>query len=153
MQKHILLFLLILFTASLNSYAQPHHQGEKESRIRAARVAFITDKLELTPEEAQKFWPVYNEFDKKRQELQRDIAERFSHRPPDVANMSDAEAEEFIIRKFDEEKALVELKIEYFGKIKEVLPVKKILLLYESEMEFRKVLLERLKDRPAQERR
>jgi hypothetical protein len=52
-----------------------------------------------------------------------------------------------ILRRLEQEKAMVDLKIEYYDKFKDILPVRKVALLYRSEIEFRKMLIERL--RPA----
>src|SRR6187402_1009585 len=43
------------------------------SKIQAARVAYITDQLALTPEEAEKFWPIYREFSEKRRGLRQQL--------------------------------------------------------------------------------
>jgi Spy/CpxP family protein refolding chaperone len=46
-------------------------QGEKKENIEAMKIAFITNKLELSPEEAQKFWPVYNQYNEKLKDLRK----------------------------------------------------------------------------------
>ena len=63
---HLLIFLIAsAFTVTVT---QAQHGGgppmseEKREEIESMKVAFLTKKLELTPEEAQKFWPVYNQF-------------------------------------------------------------------------------------------
>src|SRR6476660_7690060 len=40
-----------------------------KEKINAARIAYITERLGLTPEEAEKFWPVYREYSQKRKEI------------------------------------------------------------------------------------
>ena len=57
MKTQILLFFLL---SVLAVNAQP--KDKIRERIKAQRVAFITDRLSLTPDEAQKFWPIYNQF-------------------------------------------------------------------------------------------
>lgn len=64
---HILLkgfvpLLFIIFT--LPSYAQEGGNAGDGSRIEALKIAYITKKLNLSPEEAQRFWPVYNNYAK-----------------------------------------------------------------------------------------
>jgi hypothetical protein len=60
MRLVILLFVLALFATSMSAQ-EPEHM----ERIKAQKIAFITEQLSLTPAVAQKFWPVYNEFSTK----------------------------------------------------------------------------------------
>lgn len=55
--KKILLFVWML---GLGFVAQA--QDKKEDALEALRIAFISKQLELTPAEAEKFWPVYNKY-------------------------------------------------------------------------------------------
>jgi hypothetical protein len=63
MKKYI---FLILFLITTFSYGQ---NGKKLERIKALRIAYISNKLNLTSEEAEKFWPVFNTFDTKQFDL------------------------------------------------------------------------------------
>ena len=62
--KKLYLILAIIFTGLASNAQQPEPQleGKKEQDIEALKVAFISKELELTPEEAQQFWPVYNQY-------------------------------------------------------------------------------------------
>jgi len=66
MNKVLMLILLMTATLGTTLYAQPQQPPgpppNKEDRIEALRVAFITQQLNLTPQEAQNFWPVYNQY-------------------------------------------------------------------------------------------
>jgi len=60
-----LYFILIFTTITGLSKAQEEQPSEKKlADIEALKVAFISKELELTPDEAQKFWPVYNQYSK-----------------------------------------------------------------------------------------
>jgi len=60
-----LYFILIFITITGLSKAQEEQPSEKKlADIEALKVAFISKELDLTPEEAQKFWPVYNQYSK-----------------------------------------------------------------------------------------
>ena len=65
--KNILALLLFLVTFSI--YAQNDKTDEKREKIKAFKVSFLTTELELTPTEAEKFWPIYNAYDDKQLEL------------------------------------------------------------------------------------
>lgn len=62
------LYIIITFlTVSLFAKAQeevPQTPEKKQQDIEALKVAFISKELDLTPDEAQKFWPVYNQYSK-----------------------------------------------------------------------------------------
>jgi hypothetical protein len=68
MNKVLMLLLLVAATFGTTLCAQPQQapqgppQGNKEDRIEALRIAYISQQLNLTPPEAQKFWPVYNDY-------------------------------------------------------------------------------------------
>src|SRR5437879_9747223 len=49
--------------------ADGNQKANAKEKIKAARIGLITQRLGLTPEQAQKFWPIYNEFSQKRTEL------------------------------------------------------------------------------------
>ena len=57
-------FILTMILTSLGAFAQQEEQleGKKQQDIEALKVAFISKELQLTPEEAQQFWPVYNQY-------------------------------------------------------------------------------------------
>jgi hypothetical protein len=112
-----------------------------KERVEAQRVAFITQRLNLTPEEAQQFWPIYNQFTEKLQQIR---AAAKSDKP--VIDMTDADAEKTILAEFDKESKELELRKEYYQKLKKILTVKKIARLYRSEQDFRTELVQRLKD-------
>ncbi len=57
--KQIYLILAILFSISTVSLAQQQRDGE---RLEALKIAYLTKKLNLTSDEAQRFWPVYNQY-------------------------------------------------------------------------------------------
>jgi hypothetical protein len=113
-----------------------------EERIRSMRIAFITDKLALTPEESQNFWPVYNEFTGALTEL-KDSAKK----PESFDDMSDDEAVAFLDHSISVEKQAIALKQNYINQLKDLIPVQKIAKLHMIEMEFKKEMLNQVKRR------
>lgn len=134
--KKILGFVFITFLFSLNADAQPQ---DKEDRIKSIRIAFITSKLDMTPEEAQAFWPIYNNYEKERKELKKKF-----NPPNDWADLTDQELEDLMEKQFELDEAKLALRKKYFGQFKEVLPIKKIARLHGLEKEFKKHLVERI---------
>lgn len=110
--------------------AQP---GEKpdEEKLRSLKVAFLTQKLNLNTSEAEKFWPVYNEFEAERQEV-----ERIGDRDVDFESMSDKEVEDHILAQFDRMEKMSALNKKYLGRFKTVLPDRKAAMVFVAEHEF-----------------
>ncbi len=134
-----ILFLFCFFIGAVN--AQERRQ-DKNARIKAMRATYITERLNLTVEEAQLFWPIFNEYEAKR----RSIQQSFNHKQ-DIENMSEKEAEDFINQSFAKEQQILDLKRTYFEKFKVAIPINKIAKLPKIEKNFRQELLKRMRHR------
>ncbi|HLF64549.1 MAG TPA: hypothetical protein VI603_12385 [Saprospiraceae bacterium] len=133
--------MMLMMTTML--YAQPGVRREMmQDRVEAQRIAFITQKLQLTPDEATKFWPVYNEYKEKQQDIRRSaVPER------NIMDVTDAEAARIIEQHFATEESILRLKREYYDKLKNAIPPRKIARLAAAEMEFNRNVLEQIKER------
>ena len=121
-------------------------QEERFERLQSMKVAYITEELKLTPAEAEKFWPLHNEFEAKRREIAKSMMhEPQKERKPDFDNMSDEQISEHITLRFKEERAMIDLQEEYYDKYRKVLPLKKVAKYYESEKRFRSHLLNQIR--------
>jgi hypothetical protein len=60
--KKIILMLTLFLGVTAVTVAQDNGQGKEGSRIEALKIAYLTKKLNLSTEEAQKFWPIYNNY-------------------------------------------------------------------------------------------
>ena len=142
--KHILFFVVFLLS-SIAIVAQPpggdFHQ--KSEKIKAMKVEFITTKLELTPAEAEKFWPVYNEFMNKMQSLAKTRRKKMEANKD--KDLSDKEVNELIEFNFDTGQKMLDLKRDYDKKFKAVLGVQKTGKLYQAEIQFKHELLRKMK--------
>lgn len=142
--KKIILFTICLFFVS-SIFAQ-RMQGKNE-KIKSMKVAFITQKLNLTVDEAQKFWPVYNEFDLKRTQILNSKQRILRDLRSNGSSYSDEEIEKKLDKRMEYEKQEAELKITYYQKFKQVLPIKKVASLYSAEIQFKRELIRRLQER------
>ena len=84
--------LIIAMLCPLFMLAQNHKMDKKREKIEVQKIAFITKQLDLTPEEAQKFWPVYNQLSDARKQLH----EQHKENRKDIDNLSDSEIEKLI---------------------------------------------------------
>jgi hypothetical protein len=126
--------------------AERADRAERYAKMKSMQIAFITEHLELTPGEAEKFWPIYNEYQKKRNEATKEILEHFNPEQGEPLELSDEDADKIIKRRFKEEQTLLDLKKEYYGKYKEVLPASRIFKLHQVENRFKRHLLERVRE-------
>jgi len=137
-------FLLISTTFFAQGPGSNFHKNSE--KIKAMKVEYITTKLDLTPAEAEKFWPVYNEFIDKMQTLAK--ARRKKMQANKDKDLSDDEINNLIEFNFSTDQKMLDLKREYDKKYKSVLPVQKVGKLYQAEMEFKHELLRKMKGGP-----
>ncbi len=127
--------------------SQKWQHGEQRKNIEAQKIAFITQELNLTPDEAKVFWPVYNEYDTKRHELKKLFRGNDDARKVDIEKLTDAEATQILDNQIIEAQKLLDLRKEYHAKFKTVLPPVKVLKLYDTEREFQKILIDKLRQK------
>jgi len=130
---------LLLFSVLGSSIGQ--NQPGKE-RLEAQRIAFITNRLNLSPKEAQSFWPLYNKYKQDEKALKKTLK-----RPGPIKNMSDSEISDYLDQSLILEEKQVALKRQYLTELKGVLPVRKIAKLINAEKAFTKMVVNRLNER------
>lgn len=140
-------YLLIVLFSSFSFYvmAQPAGKPRLEKarqKIETMHAAFITDKLNLSPDEARRFWPVYDQYKDEEKQIRQD---RIPDKMP--VDMNEKEAEQFIIEKFSSQERQLALDRKYYARLKEVISVKKIASLYQAEKEFKLKLVDVMKNR------
>jgi hypothetical protein len=143
MKKHVLAILFLLLAGL--SFAQPK-DTERKDRLKAHKIAFISTELELSPEEAEKFWPIYNELDAKLEVLlleRRGMLKKMHH----FVDLSDDEAYELTTNIFAIEAKQTQLRLDYLPKFAEVIGKKKAAQVYLAEEKFKRELLKKLKNR------
>lgn len=133
MKKTILHLMMLILATPLVSKAQPPvNDPRQQERVQALEIALISRKLALTPDEAQKFWPIYNEY--KRDLRQIMIAQR---------NNPDRDM-------IDTEQKMVDVRKKYKDRFVGCIGQPRMNRLFSAEREFRGVLIQQLKNRPQQ---
>ena len=135
--------LLLLLCVQFNLQAQ---RGKMKDKIESMKIGFITQKLNLTSEEAQKFWPVYNKFSDDLQKLRSSTKDKLAEDLNELATMSDADAEKTLHEMLNYKISEAELIKKYATEFKKVLPIKKVVMLYKAENDFKRELLKKLRD-------
>ena len=128
-----ILFLLICISLTVAATGQ-----NAKNKLQAQRVAFITQRLNLTPEEAQQFWPVFNQYTEKLQQIRTAVKEEKT-----VDELSDTDTEKMILSEFDRESRELDLKKDLYQKLRKIISVKKIAKLYKAERDFKGMLIEK----------
>ena len=145
----ITLFLILGFWG--NSNAQENHR----ERIKAYKTAYITQELDLSSKEAEKFWPVYNDYEKNLFSLRilkvREERNRIKNQGG-FENLSDKEAIEALNNLIQNDKEIIKIKEKLYRDLSNVLSPVKILKLYKAEMDFNKKLLSQFKKSRGQNR-
>lgn len=140
---------ILLFLVSFSFYAQGEKTDEKREKIKAYKVSFLTTELELTSNEAEKFWPIYNAFDDKQYELRHEKMKTYLRKLNDdnVNSLTEKEACTLLSQIESTDKELFVLKEKYMANLKKVLSAKKILKLKKSEDDFNRKLLKQYKEK------
>ena len=140
--------LQIMSTApNLSAQTKP---AERQDNLQQQKTKFFTENLQLTQTESTHFWPVYNDYQNRRDKVTRDRNTMMLYFEANKNNMTEKEADELIIRYLafqQEETRLLEFYTKKFG---EFLPAKKVMRIYIVELDFKKWLLENLRHNKVQ---
>ncbi len=143
--KNLLIVCLILSSFSL--FAQKKEsKDEKKQRIEAARVSFITKKLELTPEESKEFWPIVNEMETKIKISRKALKDRFKKMKQEDEKIDEKTYKKLIEDMHEQQISILEIKNEYVQKIASVIGYEKTFRFeHQIQREFKKQLMDRMK--------
>jgi fructose-1,6-bisphosphatase len=143
------LFILMLTVSMCAATLAQEGEGDRRpdfEKFNAMRIAFITEHVGLTSAEAQDFWPLFNEYQGRKDEIRKqlfDIDRQFMDNAEDI---SEAESAELLEKQIQLKKKDIDLDLEYNEKFKEVLSAKKIMKLYLSERHFKSYLLRQIRN-------
>lgn len=141
MKTYILNILLILFC--FNAFSQSKHD-----KIKALKVSFITEKLDLTSKEAQQFWPVYNAYEEKTLQIKhnelRDIRREVKE---NLSTLTDSQAKDLLDKLVIAENKLHIENVNLISNLKPIIPARKIIMLKAAEEDFKRKLIDEYKKR------
>jgi hypothetical protein len=113
-------WLLALNSLQAQDPGDPAVQDAKvQERIKNLRIAYITDKLGLTPDQAEKFWPVYREFSDKRREIRQSFANTQKEMNPQ--NPSQADQEKMVKMGLELKQKELDLEKDYSGRLMKII--------------------------------
>ena len=145
--KRVFFVLLIMMIVSVaNSTAQ----NPNLEKLNSYKIGFFTKKLNLTSAEAEKFWPVYNEYQKQKNLIQQEKITIIRDFNQNENNLSDSQLTEMgdkLVATIGQESSLA---VTFHKKLKEVLPPAKVIRFYQAENQYKIQLLNELQGRQQQ---
>ena len=150
MRKQLfLLSFLVLFSAIV--FAQENKPPVRD-RLESLKVGFLTERLNLSAEEAKVFWPVYNKYQDELEQLRKSRRENLMNAKLNFDEMSDSEVEKTIDNELMYRQGELDVLKKYNPQFKKVLPVKKVAKLYKAEEDFKRKLIDMIQDRKEERR-
>jgi hypothetical protein len=148
--------ITILFVFGyLTTMAQSNDRLE---RLKALKVAFISEKLDLSSKEAQAFWPIYNKYSEDSEKIRQDQRNEYRQnvkRGEKLSDLGDEVSEKLVASFLSAEEEQLKLKKQLVSSLKPIISFKKIWKLIRAEDEFKQKMIEEYKKRrrKAQENR
>jgi hypothetical protein len=147
--KTILTTLAFLFIVPV-TFAQKERREEmkeKKEKIEALKISFITTELALSSEEAEKFWPIYNEMETKIRQEKKARRILINDLKTNHESFSDADKKSKVMEIYDHEQREIEVRKEYYSKIGDRIGYSKATKLLSVEERFKRELMRSLKEK------
>lgn len=130
MKKIFTLMMIVACSLTSYVYAQDQPDQKEQEKIQALEIAFISRKLNLNTEEAQRFWPIYNEY---KRDVRQVMVTQKNNSNRDIV---------------DDEQKIIDVRKKYRDRFVGVIGQPRMNKFFQAEREFRGVLLNQLKNRP-----
>lgn len=147
--KKILIALLIIL---ISPFIRLNGQNTNMEKLNAFKIGFFTKRLDLTSTEAEKFWPVYNDYQDQRNKLlleKASIIRNFNSNESTLTDNQLTELGDKLMGLISEESALA---VEFHKKIKGILTPAKVIMFYQVENQYKALLLNELQGNRQQQR-
>lgn len=146
MRTFLKIWILVLLSIPVMAQEEepPTTDPKLKARIEAARAAYITERLGLTPEEAEKFWPVYKEFAEKRKTIRQQYV---------TARESGKDEKELVELGLKVKQQELDLEKDYSDRLMKVISAQKLMNLRGAEREFTRLVIRQIQQRQLQQER
>lgn len=140
--KNLWIAVLFVFLPAL---LQAQNRSGRSEEIESYKIAYLTQKLELSPSEAKIFWPIYTDWQKELNALR---AERtrtiISHKKIEEINeLSDTQIHSLITNEINIKQQNLNIEKKYYNRLKSSLPLKVVGKYYRAQETFKRELLTR----------
>ena len=130
--------IFLLFCTFTQSFAQDNNPPQQVQNIRKE---VYTRVLKLNADEAERFWPVFNEMQAKLNEVNKKIRIEGKNISQNYNTLTDAQMERALDNTLDLQQQSLDIQKKYSQKFKKVIPIKKVALMPRAKREFEKELL------------
>lgn len=143
--KNIVVAVILFMLPFLASAQKP---GERSAEIESLRISYLTQKLDLSEEEAKIFWPIYNDFQKEQTALRKERAQNMISfkKITEIDNLSDTEIQSLIVNELNFKQRDLSIERKYYYKLKSSLPIKTVGKYYRAQEAFKRELLSRYRN-------
>ena len=117
--------------------------AETLKKIEAAKIALITERLSLTPAQAEKFWPVYREYSNRNKEIRKEFDQARRSFDPNAA--SEDENKKMLEMATAIKQQQLDLEQDYSQRFLKVVTSRQLNNLRTAESDFKEMLLRRIK--------
>jgi hypothetical protein len=140
-----LLLLSLLFCAPFLSFSQ--NRSDRNSEIESYKIAYLTQKLELSSDDAKTFWPIYTEYQKEQSVLRREKSEKMIslRKIDEIDKLTDPQVATLLSNEFNYKQKELNLERKYYNIFKTKLPIKTLGKYYRAQETFKKELLNRFR--------
>jgi hypothetical protein len=157
MKKYLTIAFVLITAVAFAQGPPPPPDGpaptpQQMEKIKTMKIGFLTERLNLSPEEAKAFWPVYNKFQDEVETLRKNHREDIMKVKNNFDEMSDKEVEKSVDGELAFRQNEIDIMKKYNPEFKKILPIKKVAKLYRSEEDFKRQLLEKLQERRDEKR-
>lgn len=131
-------------SAQVDADDHPKEKHSNREKIKTMKIAYFTEQLNLTSEEATVFWPVYNEYEQKKIKLREDNRNRHKA-AKSKEKLSNKEMEEVVDGELNFKIQMLEIDKAFHSKIKTVLPIEKVMKMYKAEHGFKREVMKKMR--------
>lgn len=132
--------ILLLFCMQTLLFMKGHAQN---NAVESARVAFISQKIELSPTQAEKFWPIFNELNNQRTDFKKAIRQ-IHHKMTLPSEQTNDKAKYYLDQIYQLKQKEATLEKDYYNRFLLVISAKQLADLFAAEREFQKILLKKV---------
>lgn len=138
--KKIIPYLTLLFLLTAGTVmAQRPNQNIDPEKLQAARIAFITSRIDLKPEQAERFWPIFNKYTEQREVSMKSISQL--NRGSDA--ITEEEAKTRIQKRLQLQQKLIDDEKVFVSEISKVITSKQVLMLHDIARDFNRYIYQR----------
>jgi hypothetical protein len=144
---------VILLASSINVSAQFGNKDDWKERMQSEKIAFLTMEIGLTPDEAQKFWPIYNMVSDDMDKAMHEVFSSYMELEKALnEEKSDKEISKYLERYLDALEKQNEIRDDSVEEYRKILTDKKVAKIFVAEEKFRRQHIRRLHERPGEKK-